>query len=106
MKNITLSCLAVVLSVLTACKSGEKESEQTLKLFTELPADSTGIIFSNTVVQDTAINLYNFEYLYNGGGVAVGDINNDGLADIYFTASVAKDKLYLNKGNFKFEDIS
>jgi len=68
--------------------------------------DSTGIQFSNTVHDTKELNILNYRNFYNGGGVAIGDINNDGLADIFFTANQGSNKLYLNKGNFKFEDIS
>jgi hypothetical protein len=68
--------------------------------------DSTGIQFVNTVHDTKELNILNYRNFYNGGGVAIGDINNDGLADVFFTANQGSNKLYLNKGNFKFEDIS
>src|SRR5437762_12353489 len=68
--------------------------------------DNTGIRFSNTVHHTKEQNILNYRNFYNGGGVAIGDINNDGLADVFFTANQGSNKLYLNKGNFKFEDIS
>jgi len=68
--------------------------------------DNTGIHFINTVHDTKELNILNYRNFYNGGGVAIGDINNDGLADIFFTANQGSNKLYLNKGNFKFEDIS
>ncbi|MFI5187596.1 MAG: VCBS repeat-containing protein [Chitinophagales bacterium] len=80
----------------------QKIVEQTL--FTLM--DSTGIHFTNTVQDTKELNILNYRNFYNGGGVAIGDINNDGLADIFFTANQGSNKLYLNKGNFKFEDIS
>ena len=67
---------------------------------------SSGINFSNDITEDYNYNILNFEYLYNGGGVAIGDINNDGLPDLYFSATFSSNKLYLNKGNLKFEDIT
>ncbi len=70
-----------------------------------LPKES-GISFTNLIKEDYDYNIFNYEYLYNGGGVAVGDINNDGLPDLYFTATFSENKLYLNKGNFQFEDIT
>jgi hypothetical protein len=76
-------------------------------LFTSLPSSKTNIQFTNTLEQRKLFNILYYLYYYNGGGVATGDINNDGLPDIYFTAnSKGHNKLYLNKGNFQFEDIT
>ena len=75
-------------------------------LFNEQPAKETGIDFQNTVIEDAENNVLNYPYYYNGGGVAIGDINNDGLADIYFSGNMVPNRLYLNKGNFEFEDIT
>jgi hypothetical protein len=68
--------------------------------------EDTGIDFSNNVVDDKIENSFLFRNFYNGGGVALGDINGDGLADVFLTSNQGENKLYLNKGNFKFEDIS
>ena len=68
--------------------------------------DSTGINFTNEVVDGKLENSFLFRNFYNGGGVAIGDINNDGLPDVFLTSNAGANKLYLNKGNFKFEDIS
>ena len=68
--------------------------------------NNTGIDFNNKVVDNDTINILNYRNFYNGGGVAVGDLNNDGLPDVFFTANQGANKLYLNKGNFKFEDVS
>ena len=76
------------------------------KLFTKLDADRTGINFKNGLFENDAFNVLNYIYFYNGGGVAIGDINNDGLPDILFTGNMVKNRLFLNKGNFKFEDIT
>ncbi|MFM6925560.1 MAG: VCBS repeat-containing protein [Ferruginibacter sp.] len=65
-----------------------------------------GISFTNTVQDNDSINILNYRNFYNGAGVAVGDLNNDGLADVFFTANQGSNKLFLNKGNFQFEDIS
>ncbi len=81
----------------------EKESTPTV-LFQLM--DSTGIDFNNKVVDQQIDNSFLFRNFYNGGGVAIGDINNDGLADIFMTSNMGQNKLYLNKGNFKFEDIT
>ena len=75
-------------------------------LFTQLPSSDTGIDFINEVKNGEDMNIFKYRNFYNGGGVAIGDINNDGLSDVYFTSNLGKNKLYLNKGNFKFEDIS
>ena len=75
-------------------------------LFTLIPPEKTGIKFENKIRESATDNVLNYEYFYNGGGVAVGDLNNDGLADIVFTANIGQPKIYLNKGNFVFEDIS
>jgi len=94
------SVIAFSVIVTCACKQVKKEDA----LF-EL-ATNTGIDFNNKVVDNDTINILNYRNFYNGGGVAVGDINNDGLPDVFFTANQGANKLYLNKGNFKFEDIS
>lgn len=92
-------CMSVVF-VFTACR-------QNHTLFTRLSADETGIDFANVIQEgDTQFNILSYPYFYNGGGVAVGDINNDGLPDIVFTGNMVNNRLYLNKGNFKFEDIT
>lgn len=75
-------------------------------LFTLLPAQKTGINFQNNIKESASQNVLEYEYFYNGGGVAVGDINNDGLPDIIFTANIDQPKVYLNKGNFVFDDIT
>lgn len=94
----------------TSCNSEEKESEESIVkkpvLFSLLSSDKTGIDFINTVENQKDFNIFKYRNFYNGGGVAIGDINNDGLPDIYMTANMGKNKLYLNKGNLKFEDIS
>ena len=75
-------------------------------LFKLLPAKETNIKFSNDINETESLNVLSYEYFYNGGGVAVGDINNDGLQDIFFTGNMGKNKLYLNQGNLKFKDIT
>ncbi len=75
-------------------------------LFTELSESETGINFQNTLFEDGPLNVANYIYFYNGGGVAIGDINNDGLQDVLFTGNMVRNRLFLNKGNFEFEDIT
>src|SRR6478752_10630838 len=75
------------------------------KLFEKKSSAQTGITFNNQVIENDSINPLDLEFLYNGGGVAVGDFNNDGLPDLYFTASTVSNKLYINKGDLKFKDV-
>ncbi len=95
---------------LASCSSEIKDTvdkkEQKETLFTMLHATETGVDFINTVVNQKNFNIFKYRNFYNGGGVAIGDINNDGLADIFLSANMGPNKLYLNKGDFKFEDIS
>ena len=81
-----------------------KQSKPTF--FQKLDPSETNINFSNDLSYDAEFNIYTYRNFYNGGGVAIGDINNDGLPDIFFTANMLPNRLYLNKGNFKFEDIT
>ena len=76
------------------------------KLFNTLGSRETGVMFSNTIFHSDSLSVLEFEYMYNGAGVAIGDINNDGLQDLYFTGNMTSSRLYLNLGNFKFEDIT
>ena len=75
-------------------------------LFTALPATTTHIDFSNTLTEGLNTNVLLYEYFYNGGGVAIGDMNGDGLQDIYFSGNMTDNKLYLNRGHMQFEDIT
>ena len=75
-------------------------------LFSKIPSDHSNILFRNDLVYDAKFNIYTYRNFYNGGGVALGDINNDGLIDIYLSANQGPNKLYINKGNFVFEDIT
>lgn len=96
----------VVLVFVSCNKQGQKKTSDAATLFTLVPTEQTQINFINTVVQDTIFNCVKYMYALNGGGVAIGDINNDGLQDIYFSSNQQSNKLYLNKGNFEFEDIT
>src|SRR5258706_1652213 len=100
---------SIVFSFLAGCSlfflSGCR-NEKDKSVFTLLDNSTTGIHFNNISVENEQINILTYEYMYNGGGVAVGDINNDGLKDIYFTSNNQENKLYLNQGNMKFEDIT
>lgn len=75
-------------------------------LFKKLSPDRTGIHFNNTIAENEAVNILSYYYCYNGGGVGITDFNNDGLQDVFFTGNMVSSKLYLNKGNMRFEDIT
>ena len=93
--------LAAVVIFFISCK------EEKLRLFTKLSSNETGIDFQNTLTEDDpGFNILTYPYYYNGAGIAVGDINNDGLTDICFTGNLVKNRLYINKGDFKFEDMT
>ena len=97
-KNVTY--LVLIFLAFNSCRRSDT-------LFTSLSPSKTNIHFTNTLEDQKAFGILYYLYYYNGGGVATGDINNDGLPDIYFTAnSKGHNKLYLNKGNFEFEDIT
>lgn len=104
MKNfyaLNTRLLIVGLSILCFGCS-QKRSTQ----FHLLPASATGIDFSNDIIENDSLNILNEANIYNGGGVAVGDFNNDGLTDIYFAGNMVSNKLYLNKGELRFEDVT
>ncbi len=99
---------SVIAISLVSCNSEDKKENNQFssKLFTQLPASETQVDFINVVENQKDFNIFKYRNFYNGGGVAIGDINNDGLSDIYFTANMGENKLYLNEGDFKFKDIS
>lgn len=97
-------CGLVISFLAFSCQKAVEENKE--PLFTLLDSLETGISFRNDLAFDTAFNIYTYRNFYNGGGVSIGDINNDGLPDIYFTSNQKKNQLYLNKGDFKFEDIT
>ncbi|MDT0690836.1 FG-GAP-like repeat-containing protein [Salegentibacter sp. F188] len=76
------------------------------KQFQQLDKDQTGISFQNSITENDSLNFFTYSYIYLGGGLAAGDINNDGLADLFFTGNMVPNKLYINKGNLQFEDIT
>ena len=109
--EVLISVKSLVLSVLlltwSACGEQQTTTSSTdAAVVTTLGPAETGIDFSNDLAEGTDLNIIEYLYYYNGGGVAIGDIDNDGLEDIYFTANQGPDKLYRNKGDLSFEHIS
>ncbi|WP_282134264.1 VCBS repeat-containing protein [Seonamhaeicola maritimus] len=104
MKKLIL--LLSITFLIVSCKK-ETETKITSKTsFKSLTKEDSGISFSNDIIENDTLNYFTFPYMYMGGGVAIGDINNDGLSDIYFTGNMTDNKLYVNKGNMQFDDIS
>jgi enediyne biosynthesis protein E4 len=95
--------LILLIFLIFSCKPNGEKAEQ---LFTLLPSSSTNVNFKNQLTETEQSNIIEYLYFNNGAGVAAGDINNDGLVDLYFTSNQHSNKLYLNRGNFKFEDIT
>jgi enediyne biosynthesis protein E4 len=93
-------CLLLISLTLLQCKNTPEP------LFTSIQSNVSGIGFANVITSSDSTSVLDSEYLYNGGGVAVGDVNNDGLLDLYFTGNMVSSRLYLNKGNLKFEDVT
>ena len=120
MKQLSISLFSVLFSILMLLSCSNENGEKDLSaknldvkkkkpsttLFSFIPSTISNIDFSNDLTETKSMNIIKYHYFYNGGGVACGDINNDGLPDLYFTANQLSDRLYLNKGNLKFEDIS
>ena len=94
----------VSLLFLSSCVNEKTQTES--KIFRSLDAISTGIDFQNILIENDSMNYFNYTSIYIGGGVSTGDINNDGLIDVFFTGNQVKNKLFLNKGNLQFEDIT
>jgi hypothetical protein len=114
--SIATSFVLLALIVLVqGCKNENKNDDggdeggqagDSNKLFALLSPAQTNINFENTLTEGINTNVLMYEYFYNGGGVAIGDLNNDGLEDIYFSANMSSNKLYINRGNMKFEDVT
>lgn len=99
-------CFLCILSLTQCNKSSDHQATSTNTAFELLESENTGIDFINQVEDKEEFNILTYRNYYNGGGVAIGDINNDGLKDVFFTANMGDNKLYLNKGNLQFEDIT
>lgn len=97
---------ALIGFLVLGCQSSEEETITSSIPFEPLSSEQTGVTFSNTLSYKPYLNIIEYLYYYNGGGVAIGDIDNDGLEDLYFSANQLPDKLYRNDGNMRFSDIS
>ncbi|MGI4750085.1 MAG: VCBS repeat-containing protein [Janthinobacterium lividum] len=103
-KNIRKNSMLLLASFFLMLLADASFAQQ--PLFQILPSTQTNIHFNNAISENESLNVLSYEYFYNGAGVAVGDINNDGLEDLFFTGNMQPNKLYLNQGNFKFKDIT
>jgi len=101
------SFLGVLVFTITSCNDRILSDEDVIEpIFKKLDGKSTGVTFSNDLKENDSINYFTYAYIYMGGGVSAGDFNNDGLQDLYFTGNMVPNKLYINKGNLQFEDIT
>ena len=111
-KVFLFGIFVIFILALNSCKDSSEtngtisENNQEEKLFSSIPASESGIDFQNRLEETLEANYFQYNYTYIGGGVATADFNNDGLVDIFFTSNSYDNKLYLNKGNLKFEDIT
>ena len=98
-KTLALSLAMIIIQLFGSCSKDKT-------LFQQISSGHSGIHFNNKIIDNDSINIINITNVYNGGGVGVGDFNNDGLQDLYFTGNLVSNKLYLNKGDFKFDDVT
>jgi hypothetical protein len=99
-----IAITGLLLGLFTFCK--EKDQDSGDFLFERIHAAYSGVEFRNDLSFDEKFNIFTYRNFYNGGGVALGDVNNDGLIDIYLTSNQGENKLYLNEGDFKFRDVT
>ncbi|MFT6021264.1 MAG: hypothetical protein ACI9CQ_004071, partial [Saprospiraceae bacterium] len=102
--------------LLTACNEDQSKASpveatplaqtDNVKIFNSIPKEESGITFVNQITDNMELNYFQYDAMYQGAGVGVGDFNNDGLADIFFAGNQVNDQLYLNKGQLKFENIT
>src|SRR5665213_3831191 len=98
MRVIPFLCCCCICFFLFSCKKAT--------LFEKIPSSYSGVHFNNEIIENDSINPLDKLNIYNGGGVGIGDFNNDGLQDIYLVGNAVSNRLYINKGNFKFEDVT
>jgi hypothetical protein len=106
LKIFAPALLVYGIAYLCGCNNSRSNTSEKETLFESVPPVLSGIQFENNIKTSDSLNLVNFEYIYIGGGVGVGDFNGDGLPDIFLVGNMVPSRLYLNKGNFKFEDIT
>jgi hypothetical protein len=99
MKFLHFCCCVCITCLLVSCNKNNN-------LFSRISSDESNIHFNNLITENDTLNPIDVTNIYNGGGVGIGDFNNDGLQDIYFTGNVVSNKLYLNQGHFKFQDVT
>ena len=107
--NIWKIYVSILLISILSCKRAEDSlplCNVQGKRFTQLQPDHTNIHFSNDLEYTEEFNTYTYRNFYNGAGIGIGDVNNDGLADLFFSGNMVSNKLYLNRGNFRFEDVT
>ena len=100
--NLIINLFIGLFFAILIISCGKKQNVNAV--FTELSSEKTNVTFANNITEDERNNIIQYLYYYNGGGVAAGDVNNDGLPDLYFTSNQGQNKLYINKGNLRFED--
>lgn len=111
MKKYLTPFIACLFLFVVGCSNDEKNTTNNTpidvpKIFNQLSEKESGVLFSNDLKEDSVVNYFTYPYIYMGGGVAIGDVNNDGLQDLYFTGNMTENKLYLNQGELKFEDVT
>ncbi|MGA8853775.1 MAG: VCBS repeat-containing protein, partial [Christiangramia sp.] len=110
MNRISSVYFSIIILLLYSCadenSAAVDEEEKESFLFERIDPEISGLDFENSLTETDSMNILDYLYFYNGGGVAIGDINNDGLQDIFFTSNQKSNRLYLNKGNLTFEDIT
>jgi hypothetical protein len=89
--------LFIIAALMVSCESGDR-------MFSAISPESSGVLFSNSIDEDKKVSILDYLYYYNGAGVGSGDLNNDGLNDLFFVSNTGENKLFINQGNLKFKD--